>query len=115
MLDHFDASLASQVSAAGARGDRVINGVIWFGNWLQTMTGMTTLTATLLARSAAATSRLWPRIGAGWCVCSSAIAEWGLALRRGLQFHQSVHHRCFSLLCQRMEIGTLLVELPEKG
>jgi hypothetical protein len=48
MLDHFDASLASQVSAAGARGDRVINGVIWFGNWLQTMTGMTTLTATLL-------------------------------------------------------------------
>jgi hypothetical protein len=104
MLDHFDASLASQVSAAGARRDRVINGVVWLGNWLETMTGMATLTATLLARSAAATSRLWPRIGAGWCVCSSAIAEWGLALRRG-----------FSLLCQRMEIGTLLVELPEKG
>jgi hypothetical protein len=41
--------LASQVSAAGARGDRVINGVVWFGNRLETMTGMATLTATLLA------------------------------------------------------------------
>jgi hypothetical protein len=49
MLDHFDASLVSQVSAAVARCDGVINGVVWFSNRLQTMTGMPTLTATFLA------------------------------------------------------------------
>jgi len=37
-------------------------------------------------------------------MCSSAIAEWGLALRGGLQFHESPHENFFSLLYQRMEI-----------
>jgi hypothetical protein len=48
-------------------------------------------------------------------MCSSAIAEWGLALRGGLQFHESPHENFFSLLYQRMEIGPLLIELPEIG
>jgi hypothetical protein len=91
MLDHLNAWLASQVSATGADGDGMFNGVVWFGNGLETMTRMATLTTALLARSAAPTPRLGSRIGTGRCMCFSAIAEWRLNFRGGLQFNPPAH------------------------
>jgi hypothetical protein len=93
----------------------MFNGVVWFGDWLETMTSMATLPATLLARSGAATPWLRSWICAGRCMRFPTIAEWGLNLRGGLQFNHTSHYGLLSLLCQRAEIGTRLVQISEEG